>query len=528
MANRHSEQAGLEVVSVQPAEKIIQQVEHTTHDAAYSSPIPVAAEQQLPQANAQYNPHPPIDPRYAQYNQQGYPGGGGAGGGYGGNPQFNGSGPAPEFIPERRICGLKRSLFITLAVVIGIIIAAAVGGGVGGALASKNNKSSGSSSDSQTTTSAPSTSTTGAPTSTTSAGPQYATPGTFAAVKSSTSGEDDYNSISYLFQDINTPDIYLWTIIKGQDWVEIGKIEGLDPPPKANSSFGAIQAPDSDTISIYYAADNGTLFDASGSSTGTNWQNGVMARRTNYGILVSEGSGIAATWWGLKGQNGPGYSSRVYYVDSAAARIRELAFDNNKNPQWFVTNQEFETCSPTAKIGLAHLPPNATSSDRETVHLFYQTTVGDLRHYPGYDGAWDIENAETISQSTVPDNAYLASSIYTDESTNCTLHVWFLDASARLSVLTGQGQSTRTHPTFENIGTFSQRNLVTGFTSSYISDGQIPGGSLAAVGWVENEEQVRVYFRANLAKNQNEDGAVEIAGTNGWASKVLPELLLGV
>ncbi|KAF3902823.1 hypothetical protein AA313_de0205957 [Arthrobotrys entomopaga] len=229
---------------------------------------------------------------------------------------------------------------------------------------------------------------------TTSSGPRYATPGTFAAVKGSTSGQDDYTSISYLFQDINSPDIYLWTIIKGQDWVEIGKITGLDPPPKANSSFAAIQTPDSDTISIYYAAENGTLFDASGSSTGTNWQNGVMARRTNFGILVSEGSGIAASWWGLKDQEGPGFSLRIYYVDSAASRIRELAFDNDKNPQWFVTEQSFETCSPTAKIGLAHLPPNATSSDRETVHLFYQNTAGDLRHYPGYDGSWDLDNGE--------------------------------------------------------------------------------------------------------------------------------------
>ena len=49
---------------------------------------------------------------------------------------YVGSEPAPE--PEKRICGLRKRLFIIIAAVIAlVIVAAGVGGGVGGAVASK-------------------------------------------------------------------------------------------------------------------------------------------------------------------------------------------------------------------------------------------------------------------------------------------------------------------------------------------------------------------------------------------------------
>ncbi|KAK6336093.1 hypothetical protein TWF696_001661 [Orbilia brochopaga] len=506
-----TEQAGLEVVSGPTAqEKLAQQLQHPANDPAFSSPIPVEGGQQY------YSPPPPPgDPRYSQYGQ----GGGGGEGGYTGHPQFGADTTTPA--QERRILGLKRWVFfVILAVVLLVIVGAAVGGGVGGSLASKNNGNSADESSSQTTSSATSTS---APTSSTTSAQVLATPGTFVAVKSSTPNRDDFQSISYLFQDIRTPDIYLTTIIKGGNWAQIGRIEGLNPPPRANSSIAAIQAPDDDTISLYYTADNGTLYDAVGSSTSTNWRMGILAPRTNYGVLVSEGSGMGATWWGNKDDSGPGYRLRIYYVDSAAARVRELAFDADKDPQWFVTPESLEACSPTAKITVAHLmPENSTSTIQETAHLFYQDADNNIRHYPGYDGNWDSDNAETLSQSTVPPDAWLASTIYGDRSSNFTLRLWYIDAATRLNVLTGQGKSSRADPTFNSIGTFGNRQLVNGFTSAAISNGQVPGGPLSAIEWVEDGEQLRIYYQADVAGNRNQNGAVEIAEvpSSGWSTRL--------
>ncbi|KAF3913340.1 hypothetical protein ABW20_dc0104049 [Dactylellina cionopaga] len=392
MAHRLSQQPGLEVVSNPPTvpEKLVQK--YSVNDAAYSAPIPVE------ELHNNYNA-PPLGtglPQYERNEQKGYPGGwrGGAGAGHAGgysNLEF-GDDPVAK-TPEKRICGLKRWIFITLVVAAIVVVAAAVGGGVAASTASKNNKSSSPSSDASTPpTSTPPTSTNGAPTSTTSSPPLLATPGTFAVTKSSPSYQDTYNSITYFFQDINTPDIYMWTYKRGQDWVEIGKLDGLNPPPRANSSIAAVRSPDEETISLFYTAENGTLYDIIGSSTDTDWRMGTLAPRTNYGVLVSKDSGIAALWWGMKDMNGPGYSIRVYYVDSAAAQVRELAFDNNKDPQWFVTDKPLESCSPTAKITVAHLPPNDTSTAQETAHLFYQDKTGNLRHYPGYDGTWSTSN----------------------------------------------------------------------------------------------------------------------------------------
>ncbi|KAJ6257455.1 Ferric/cupric reductase transmembrane component [Drechslerella dactyloides] len=516
-ANRRlmdDEQAGLEAVSTLTLqEKLLAQLQHPSNDPTFSAPIPIATEG----GELYYDSPPPsvhVDPSFSQYGQ----GNGGGGGEYSGHPQF--ASDPTALVPDRRILGLKRWVFFTiLAVVLLVVVGAAVGGGVGGSLASKNNGSSASSSDSQTTSAS---STTATSTSTSSV-QVLATPGTFAAVKASTADQDDFQSISYLFQDINTPDIYLTTIKKGGSWAQIGKIQGLNPQPRPNSTIAAIQAPDEETISLYYVAENGTLYDAIGSSTDTIWRMGTLAPRTNYGVLVSQNSGIAATWWGTRGDSGPGYRLRIYYVDSAAARVRELAFNAEENPQWFVTREPLESCSPTAKISVAHLrPDNSSSTLRETAHLFYQNTNGDIRHYPGYDGRWNLNNAETISQSTIPTDAWLTSTIYTDKSSNYTLRLWYIDGGSRLNFIAGEGQSLKADPTFNNIGTFGNRQIVSGLSNAYISDGQVPGGPVAAVEWVENGEQLRLYFQASVAGNNNKNGAVEVAQVpdRGWVTKV--------
>ncbi|KAK4236562.1 hypothetical protein C8A03DRAFT_35531 [Achaetomium macrosporum] len=52
---------------------------------------------------------------------------------------FVGSGPAPE----KRICGLRKRLFIIIAAIVGlVIVVAAIGGGVGGAMAARNSQKS--------------------------------------------------------------------------------------------------------------------------------------------------------------------------------------------------------------------------------------------------------------------------------------------------------------------------------------------------------------------------------------------------
>ncbi|KAK6505854.1 hypothetical protein TWF481_007744 [Arthrobotrys musiformis] len=513
MANRYSDQPGLEVVDSPlpppPPEKLFQQLQHPSNDPAHSSPIPVAS------LGGSYPGPPPPPP----VESQAY-----AAGAYGGHPQFNGGPPAPD--PEKRICGLKRSVFFILILVAVVVVAGAIGGGVGGALAGKSNNNNNSSdgvSGGQTsaTTTAPATTTSEAPTSTTSAPPLLPTPGTFAAVKSSDPNQENYNSLTYLFQDINTPDIWMWTIIRGQDWIQIGKLTGLDPPPRQNSSIAAVQAPDGDTISLFYTAENGTLYDVIGSPQGTDWRMGTLAPLTNYGVLVSEGSGMGASWWGNKDDNGPGYRIRIYYVDSAAARVRELAYDANKSPRWFVTDQQLETCSPQAKITIAHLPPeNSTSTRQETAHLFYQDRNGNLRHFPGYDGTWDSNYAETIQQSSIPSNGYITASIYVNAASNHTIRLWYLDSSSRLNVISGLGQSKKAFPDFDNLGTFDTRDILSSETTEYISLGQVSGGPLAVVGWVEGGEQVRIYYQANIRGN-GQNGVAEIAGTLGWQTKVL-------
>ncbi|KAF3940052.1 hypothetical protein ABW19_dt0208906 [Dactylella cylindrospora] len=453
------------------------------------------------------------------YNN-GYGGGGGVatggGGGVDGVPHFSTSHVAAA--KDKTICGLKRWLFFVLVAAAILVVGGAVGGGVGGSLASRDSGDANSESGTTTTTTSSSTTST----STASATP---TPGTIAAVKDSTVLEDEQYSLTYFFQDINSPDIYMTNdgAFASMNWTQIGKLEGLDPPPKANSSFAAIQAPGEDVISIYYISDNGTLYDANGTYGTTNWQMGELALQTRYSILVSEDSGIAATWWGLEDDSGPGFRRRIYYVDSAAQRVRELAFDANKNPQWFVTDQPLETCLGKAKIAVAHLPPTESSYNRETAHLFYQDRSGNLRHFPGYDGDWDYDNAETIRETTVPEGAYLAASIFVNESANYTLRVWFLDVTSRLSLLTGLGQSLKNAPDFENIGTFDDRELVNDLaTSVTISNGETSGGPIAAVGWGSTQEQVRVYYRTNLARNQNINGIYEVAVTGDYEARIIP------
>ena len=52
-------------------------------------------------------------------------------GGYQNVPPANG----PSASPEKKICGLRRTTFLLLALLVAVVIAAAVGGGVGGSVA---------------------------------------------------------------------------------------------------------------------------------------------------------------------------------------------------------------------------------------------------------------------------------------------------------------------------------------------------------------------------------------------------------
>ncbi|EWC46037.1 hypothetical protein DRE_04830 [Drechslerella stenobrocha 248] len=492
-----TEQAGLEVVA-QPAPSD----KFPVNAPSDALPIPVATEFQ----SQQY-----LDPKYGQYGQA-YQGGDSRGfDGYGA-AESGGVGAVAAASSGKRICGLKRWVFFVILAVVVLVIAGGIGGGIaGGLLSSRSNNANGGDSNSQAAANSTGTS----PTSSASAIPAIATPGTFAAVKASEGLMDNVKGITYFFQDINTPDIYMWRQL-GDDWRQVGKLEGLNPPPRANSSIAAVQAPDQSSISLFYTADNGTLFDAIGTFGSASWRMGQLAALTNYKAEVAPGSGIAASWWGRARS-----SIRVYYVDSGVARIREVAYDEDKNPRWFITTQEFEQCSQSAKVAVAHLPPrNSTNVMGETIHLFYQDRNNNVRHYPGYNGLWDVTNAETIRQTTIPTDAYLAASINLNPALDYPLRLWYIDSSSRLSFILGEGQSIATDPNFQNLGTFGDRQIATSFPNAVVSNGQVPGGSLAVITWTDGD-QARVYFQAGLATNNNRNAATEIAlDDTTWQTRI--------
>ncbi|EPS37581.1 hypothetical protein H072_8722 [Dactylellina haptotyla CBS 200.50] len=348
---------------------------------------------------------------------------------YTGHPQFN----TLEPINRRdRICGLSKRVFIFTIVGVILLIAGAIGGAVGGVLASKNKTNS------------------AAPPSTTPL------PGTFAAVQATRSGSNGGGSITFLYQDYLSTGIYMWTQIPGvQDgngnFINYGRLEGLKPEPRANSSIAAVQVPDDSNIFLFYIGNDGTLYDATGPSTGANWTTGSLASNTENNIKVSQGSGIAATWWGLKDGSG-NYGLRVYYVEDSTNRIRELAFNSTQNPQWYITDETLEISSPTAKIAVAHLPPNGTNDLGETAHLFYQDPNGLLRHFPGYRGIWNQSYAQTIVTANLVDSSYLSASIYVNQTAGNLLRCYFLDRLSQLRILTGYGYSKILYPSFNGTG----------------------------------------------------------------------------
>ncbi|KAF3925247.1 hypothetical protein ABW20_dc0105382 [Dactylellina cionopaga] len=298
----------------------------------------------------------------------------------------------------------------------------------------------------------------------------------------------------------------------------------------ANSSFAAVQEPGDDRITLFYVAANGTLFNAIGSPTNASWRMGDLAPSTKYAILVSEGSGIAAQWWGLRTNVRFGYSLRVYFVERASTRVQELAYDGDKEIQWFVTDQALEVCSPQAKIALAHLQPaSLTNKTRETMHLFYEGKDGSLRHFPGYNGFWGPGltfyncEVEVIDQNTTINGGHLAATVYDNDRANCTLRVWFIDDQSRLSVISGLGQSNRAYPNFNGTGTFGDTKLASGFTKNYVSSAEIAGGSIAAVNWNggDGEEQFRLYYRANVTGNNGRNGTAEIGSGTNWLTNII-------
>lgn len=76
------------------------------------------------------------------------------------------------------------------------------------------------------------------------------TPGTIAAVRTETEFGSSPREveITYFFQDIHTPDIYMTRYTIRDGWQQVGKLEGLNPEPRANSTIAATRAPGEDVV----------------------------------------------------------------------------------------------------------------------------------------------------------------------------------------------------------------------------------------------------------------------------------------
>ncbi|KAK6535911.1 hypothetical protein TWF281_000161 [Arthrobotrys megalospora] len=393
---------------------------------------------------------------------------------------------------SRSICGLGRRLFFTIIIGAILFIVAAIGAGVGASVYVKNKQS-------------------------------YTLPplvaATFAAVKASTPGLNDFQGMTYFFQEAYdaassryAKPVYFSYINESGIWSEPKMIMGLLPYPRENSSIAAIQVPGEDIISLYYISENGTLFDVIGSPSKSNWRIGNLAQSTGWGARASKDSGIAATW--QTSETGSGYDLRVYYVDSVTSTVRELWHPANEDRGVFHYGQVGEICSPRAKIAIAHLPPNnSTSSIRETVHLFYENRSGGLRHFPIYNGTWVPVYAETILPNAVS-GSYFAATVSTDDTADNPISVFYLDTDNRLQRITGSGKSIREHPTFSSLGTFGEPMLVEGSPEYRRDDslGEIPGGSITVVGWDNKNgtEQVKLLYRSNTAGGWLEEATTDL------------------
>ncbi|KAK6523657.1 hypothetical protein TWF281_001634 [Arthrobotrys megalospora] len=363
---------------------------------------------------------------------------------------------------KRVICGIKRWVFFAILGAVGVAVI--VGGVVGGVLGSKGSDDSPSPSPMETTT-----------------------PINIAAVRG---GQNDVGT-TVIRQDNTTQRFYIHSMVDNQ-WRDPITIEGLDPPPSKNTSFAALQAPNSSTIQIFYTAENNTMYDASGTADDESWRMGRLASDTRYGVLVSPNSGFAATPWVVE-NNDREYSFRVYYIDRTTQFVQELAYDSRGS--WAGTTVRFSRASDRGKVALAWVrASNFSYTENQVLHVFYQDQRANLVHVPGYDGEWDFaENSETLG--TLVEGTYLAANIMQDTvATNNTVRIMWVSPANRLTLLRGKGASPKVVRGFQPRGTFTNPIDAVGLPESRnVAIAAVRGGSIASV---PVGEELRVYYQS--------------------------------
>ncbi|KAK6352391.1 hypothetical protein TWF730_009218 [Orbilia blumenaviensis] len=275
-------------------------------------------------------------------------------------------------------------------------------------------------------------------------------------------------------------------------WRDPILIEGLNPPPSKNTSFAALQAPDSTTIRIFYTAMNNTMYDALGTADDGSWTMGQLASDTRYGVLVSPNSGFAATPWVVKNSD-RAYVFRIHYIDRTTQSVQELAYDSGGN--WIITAIRFPRASHIGKVALAWVRPSNNSYTRNQVlHVFYQDQRANLVHVPGYDGEWDFAgNSETLG--TLVEGTYLAANIMQDTAaTNNTVRIMWISPANHLTLVRGKGASPNIVRGFQPRGTFTNPiDAVNLPDSRNVAIAAIRGGAIASV---PVGAQIRVYYQS--------------------------------
>ncbi|KAF3921216.1 hypothetical protein ABW21_db0204395 [Orbilia brochopaga] len=232
------------------------------------------------------------------------------------------------------------------------------------------------------------------------------------------------------------------------------------------------------------------MFDAYGTADNGTWTMGKLASDTRYGVLVSPGSGFAATPWIVKNLDGE-YGLRIYYVDRTTQAVQELAYNQGGN--WVITSIRFSTALHNGKVALAWVQAaNFSYTDNQVLHVFYQDARANLVHIPGFDGQWDF-NANSETLGTLTQGTYLAASVMQDTAaSNNTLRIMWISQANHLTLLRGKGASPKVVRGFRPRGTFTKPiDAVNIPETRNLAIAGIPGGALASV---TIGDEIRVYY----------------------------------
>ena len=243
-------------------------------------------------------------------------------------------------------------------------------------------------------------------------------------------------------------------------------------------------------IYVFYVSENYTLYDAQGFANSSTWRNGHLASDlagAGLRVLVAPGTGIAATSW-MDSPQIQQYSQRVYYVDFSSVKVNELSLDPGR--PWLATKSDFDSqVHSNSSIAISWIPGQSfTNTTTQALHLFYQDTRGNIRHYPSLNGVWnpsDIENVANLSGGT-----NLASTSLPD--TGRSVFLYWLDNRGRLQSLMGEGIKD---------GSFGS---VTGVSN--VVQAQVPSGPLSAI---TLDNAVRIYYQDST----NVNAVVEVGGS---------------